>query len=99
MPLFNGEDRHARGPLSLVPSLSLDSSDEYINDMLKWERDRQCPKSLGSEVRRWEFQTKRFFLKLWVHVTGIPFQHPFPACCRLHITYIKCRSRLNDPCP
>ena len=37
--VFNGEDRHARGPLSLVPSLSLDSSDEYINDMLKWERD------------------------------------------------------------
>ena len=38
--LFNGEDCHARGPLSLVPSLFLDSSvnpDEYINDMLKWE--------------------------------------------------------------
>ena len=111
--VFNGEDRHARGPLSLVPSLSLDSSDEYINDMLKWQRDLQCPKSLGSEVRRWKGlcmnievpvsgnskQKVKFFLKLWVHVTAIPFQHPFPACCRLHITYIKCRSRLNDPCP
>ena len=34
---FNGEDRHARGFLSLVPSIFLDSSvnpDEYINDML-----------------------------------------------------------------
>ena len=39
LTLFNGEDRHARGPLSLVPSLFLDSSvnpDECINDMLKW---------------------------------------------------------------
>ena len=36
---FNGEDRHARGLLSLVPSLFRDSSvnpDEYINDVLTW---------------------------------------------------------------
>ena len=54
---FNGEDRHVRGLLSLVPSLFLDSSanpDEYINDMLKLEKDLQHPKSLGSEVRRWK---------------------------------------------
>ena len=41
---FNGEDCHARGLLSLVPSIFLDSSvnpDEYINDMLKWEKDLQ----------------------------------------------------------
>ena len=41
LTLFNGEDRHA---LSLVPSLFLDSSvnpDEYINNMLKWEKDLQ----------------------------------------------------------
>ena len=41
---FNGEDRHAHGLLSLVPSLCLDSSvnpDEYINDMLNWEKDLQ----------------------------------------------------------
>ena len=53
----NGEDCHARGLLSLVPSLFLDSSvnpDEYINDMLKWKKDLQYPKSLGSEVRRWK---------------------------------------------
>ena len=38
---FNGEDRHARGLLSLVPSLFLDFSvnpDEFINDMVKWEK-------------------------------------------------------------
>ena len=38
LSLVNGQDRHARGPLSLVPSLFLDYSvnpDEYINDMLK----------------------------------------------------------------
>ena len=54
---FNGEDRHARCLLSLVPSIFLDSAanpDEYINDMLKWEKDLQYPKSLGSEVRRWK---------------------------------------------
>ena len=54
---FNEEDRYARGLLSLVPSLFLDSSvnpDEYINDMLKWEKDLQYPKSLGSEVKRWK---------------------------------------------
>ena len=52
LTLFNGEDHDVP---SLVPSLFLDSSvnpDEYINDMLKWEKDLQCPKSLGSEVRR-----------------------------------------------
>ena len=41
----------------LSPSLFLDSSvnpDEYINDMLKWKKDLQYPKSLGSEVRRWK---------------------------------------------
>ena len=57
LTLFKGEDRHARGPLSLVPFLFLDSSvnlDEYINDMLKWQRDLQYPKSIGSEVRRWK---------------------------------------------
>ena len=34
---FNGEDRHARGLLSLVPSIFLDSTvnpDEYINECL-----------------------------------------------------------------
>ena len=54
---FNGEDRHARGLLSLVPSIFLDSTvnpDEYINDMLKWDKDLQYPKSLGSEIRRWK---------------------------------------------
>ena len=35
----------------------------------------------------------KLFLRLWVHVTGIPFQTSIPACCWLHITYIKCRSR------
>ncbi|KAL5516510.1 hypothetical protein EMCRGX_G001862 [Ephydatia muelleri] len=53
---FNGEDRHARSLLSLVPSIFLESSvnpDEYIKDMLKWEKHLQYPKSLGSEVRRW----------------------------------------------
>ena len=77
LTLFNGEDRHARGLLSLVPSLFLYSSvnpDEYINDMLKWEYDLLYPKSLGSEV---EGTSK----------------HPIPACCWLHLTYIKCRSR------
>ena len=60
---FNGEDRHVRGLLSLVLSLFLDSSvirDEYINDMLKWEKDLQYPKSLGSEVRRWK--------GLWINI-------------------------------
>ena len=54
---FNGEDRHVRGLLSLVPSLFLDSSvnpGDYTNDMLKLEKDLQYPKPLGSEVRRRE---------------------------------------------
>ena len=59
MSLFNGEDHHARGPLSLVPSLLLDSSDEYINDMLKWEKDLQYPKSMDEHKGKWEFRTKK----------------------------------------
>ena len=52
---FNKEDRHACGILSLVPSMFLDfdvNPDDYIKDMLKWEKDLQYPKSLGSEVRK-----------------------------------------------
>ena len=37
---FNGEDCHARGLLSLVPSLFLDSS-VNPDHMLKWEKDLQ----------------------------------------------------------
>ena len=54
---FNKEDRHACGIFSLVPSMFLDfdvNPDDYIKDMLKWEKDLQYPKSLGSEVRRWK---------------------------------------------
>ena len=54
---FNGVDRHVRGLLSLVPFVFVDSAanpDEYINDMLKWEKDLQYPKSHGGEVRRWK---------------------------------------------
>ena len=80
LSLVNGQDRHARGPLSLVPSLFLDSSvnpDEYINDMLKTSNTLNP----GSEVRRWKglwmnikvsgnskqkSEFLKFFLKLWV---------------------------------
>ena len=54
---FNGEDHQAFGLRSLVQSIFLDSAvnpDEYINDMLKWEKDLQYPKSPGSKVRRWK---------------------------------------------
>ena len=57
---FNEEDHHVH---CLVPSLFLHSSvkpDEYINDMLKLEKDLLYPKSLGSEVRRWK--------ELWMNI-------------------------------
>ena len=113
---FNGEDRHARGPLSLVPSIFLDSAvnpDEYMNDMLKWEKDLQYPKSLGSEVRRWKglsmnikvsgncnkkVRFLKLFLKLWVHVTGIPFQTSI-SCLLLIAHYLYLVQKQNVPSP
>ena len=107
---FNGEDRHARGLLSLVPSLLLDSAvnpDEYINDMLKWENDLQYPKSLGSEIRRWKGlwiniklsgKNSEIPKSIEYNVTGIPFQTSI-SCLLLAAHYLYQVQKQNVPFP
>ena len=59
---FRGKERHAGALLFLVPTVMLTRTEEcqeHIEGMLYWERDLPFPKSLGSELRRWQ--------ALWQH--------------------------------
>ena len=59
---FRGKERQAGALLFLVPSEMSTRTEEYqehIEGMLNWERDLPFPKSLGSELRRWQ--------ALWQH--------------------------------
>ena len=55
--LFRGETHHTRCLFSLVPSILVTTSvnpDNILDNLLKWEIDLPFPRSLPSEVRRWE---------------------------------------------
>lgn len=57
---FSGDRRHAHGLLHLVPSVIKSTSatesiesDHVLESFMSWESDLPFPRSLGSELRRW----------------------------------------------